>query len=122
MARDASLVFALFIYLQPDLLSLVYLVKRKRAGDAEADHKIVCHTGIDVFMVFNSAIDYESAYSSGCSERRLRWLGISVLSLVSDFRIHDFFQRPTPAAYYESALDFSFTGRGFIDRIPAPVV
>jgi len=83
------MVSVLFVFLWPYLLSLVYLVKGKRTGDSESDYDVACHTGIDVFIVFGSAIDYESAYSTGCSERRLRRLGISVLPLVSDLRLHD---------------------------------
>ena len=122
MARDASLVFVLFIYLQPDLLPLVYLVKRKRAGDFESDHVMVYHSGIDVCGVLYPVTDYGGAYSTSSSGSGQRWLGFSTLYLVSDCRIHDCFKRPTPTAYYESALDFSFTGRGFFNRLPAPVV
>ena len=122
MARDASLVFVLFIYLQPDLLPLVYLVKRKRAGYSESDHVVVDHSGVDVCGVFYPTIDDEGAYSTSSSGSGQRWLGFSSLYLVFDCRIHDCFQRPTPTAYYESAMDFSFTGRGFIDRPTVPVV
>ena len=86
------MVSARFVFIQPDLLSLVYLVKRKRTGGSQSDHDAICHTGIDVSMVFGSAIDDESAYSTGCSERRCGWLGIFVLSLVFDCRIHDYVQ------------------------------
>ena len=79
----------IFVFIRPDLLSLIYLVKRKRAGDSEPDHEDVCHTGINVSMVFDSAIDHESAYSTGSSGCWRRRLGVSVLSLVSDLRFHD---------------------------------
>ena len=83
------MVSALFIFIQPDLLSPVYLVERKRAGDSGSDHDAICHTGVDISMVFDSAIDHESIDSTGGSERRLGWLGIFILSLVSDLRLHD---------------------------------
>ncbi len=54
------MVSALFVFIQPDLLSLIYLVKRKRAGGSESDYDDSCHTGVDVSMVFDSAINYES--------------------------------------------------------------
>ena len=83
------MVSSLFVFIRPDLLSLIYLVKRKRAGDSESDHDVVCHTRIDVSMVFDSVIDHESVYSKGSSGCWLRRLGVSVLSLVSDLRLYD---------------------------------
>jgi hypothetical protein len=104
------------------MMPLVYLVERERAGDSEWDHIVVYDSRFDVCGVLNPANDHEGDYSTRSSGSGQRWLGFSILYLVSDCRIHDFFQRPTPTAYYGSALDFSFTGPGFIDCPTVPVV
>jgi hypothetical protein len=78
-----------FVFLLPDLLSHVSLAKGKRPEDSESNHGAICHTGFDVFMVSNSAIGNESAYSPGYSERRRGRVGVSLLYLVLDLRIYD---------------------------------
>ncbi len=61
------MVLVLFVRLQLDLLSLVYLVKRKRTRDFESDHHLVRDTRIDLFMVCAAAVADESTYSTGSS-------------------------------------------------------
>ena len=83
------MVSVLFVFLQPDLSSSVSLAKGKRPENSESNHDAIFHTGLDVFMLSDSAIGNESAYSAGYSGRRLRGVGVSLLYLVLDLRIHD---------------------------------
>jgi hypothetical protein len=69
----------LFVYLQPDLLSPVCLVKRRRAGDFEPDHVAVLRAGIDLSRFLPSAVDYQRTHPTGNCGCRQRRLGIFIL-------------------------------------------